>query len=97
MDIHGHSTKNNLFLYGCQHNAVATSKNGKGPPGATAALHKEKILSFIMQKTIDWFSYNDCNFYIHKSKETTGRVSIQSKPILNLIFNRWSFTASLMY
>ena len=75
IDIHGHSRQSNLFLYGCQHNAVATSKNGRGPPGATAQLHKEKVLALVMQKTMDWFSYADSNFYIHKSKESTGRVS----------------------
>lgn len=34
-----------------------------------------------MQKTMDWFSYADSNFYIHKSKESTGRV------VLNREFN----------
>jgi len=28
-----------------------------------------------MEKTFDWFSVADSSFIIHKSKETTGRVS----------------------
>ena len=52
------------------------AKNTKGPPNATALIHKEKILPIIVSKTMDWFSLNDCNYAIQKCKETTGRVSM---------------------
>ena len=29
-----------------------------------------------MSKDCDYFNFNDCSFYIHKSKESTGRVVV---------------------
>lgn len=76
MDIHGHSRQNNLFLYGCQADTpkVPTNviKNKVTSPNVT---QREKLLPMIMERTMDWFSVADCSFVIHKSKETTGRVS----------------------
>jgi hypothetical protein len=70
VDIHGHSREKNLFLYGCQNpNALLPKSQQK------SVTHKEKVLPLIMQRTMDWFGFNECNFTIHKSKEATARVS----------------------
>ena len=68
VDIHGHSREKNLFMYGCQ-NLTPLAKPQK------ASMHKEKILPLLMQGTMDWFGFPECNFSIQKCKEATGRVS----------------------
>lgn len=38
---------------------------------------------------MDWFSVADCNFIIHKSKETTGRVSINNLIVQVVMFREF--------
>jgi cytosolic carboxypeptidase protein 2/3 len=70
VDIHGHSREKNLFMYGCQNQALVRPLK--------ATLHKEKILPLLMQHTMDWFGFSECNFTIQKCKEATGRVRLLS-------------------
>jgi hypothetical protein len=59
-DLHGHSRKKNMFMYGnC---------------GKNDAQAKEKIFPFLLEKAADVFNFSDCSFVIQKSKESTARV-----------------------
>jgi hypothetical protein len=64
VDIHGHSRKKNIFMYGC-HNKNTDKRN------------TEKLFPLVYSKTHHSFSFDDCNFNIQKDKETTGRVVIR--------------------
>lgn len=49
-DLHGHSRKKNMFMYGnCSKNDVSI---------------KEKIFPFLLEKAADIFNFGDCNFSI---------------------------------
>jgi hypothetical protein len=61
-DIHGHSRKKNIFMYG---NSVP--KNDK---------YKERVFPFVLEKQADTFSFADCSFAVQKSKEATARVVV---------------------
>ncbi|KAL4494540.1 hypothetical protein ABPG72_004442 [Tetrahymena utriculariae] len=60
-DLHGHSMKKNIFIYGC---------HDKQQPLAC------RELPFLMSKLYEPFSFNDCNFMVQKSKEGTARVAL---------------------
>ncbi|XP_057185932.1 cytosolic carboxypeptidase 2 isoform X1 [Triplophysa rosa] len=62
-DFHGHSRKNNVFMYGC------TDRKD-----TSHCLH-ERIFPLMMSKNAkDMFSFRSCKFKMHKSKEGTGRI-----------------------
>ncbi|XP_058518257.1 cytosolic carboxypeptidase 2 [Ochotona princeps] len=70
-DFHGHSRKNNIFLYGCNNN------NRK------YWLH-ERVFPLMLSKNVpDKFSFHSCNFKVQKCKEGTGRVVMWRMGILN--------------
>ncbi|XP_023612360.1 cytosolic carboxypeptidase 2 isoform X2 [Myotis lucifugus] len=70
-DFHGHSRKNNIFLYGCN------SHDRK------YWLH-ERVFPFMLSKNVpDKFSFHSCNFKVQKCKEGTGRVVMWRMGILN--------------
>lgn len=50
VDLHGHSRKKNMFMYG------NSEKND--------TRHREKIFPFILEKTADTFNYSDCSFAV---------------------------------
>ncbi|EAS03740.2 zinc carboxypeptidase family protein (macronuclear) [Tetrahymena thermophila SB210] len=60
-DLHGHSMKKNIFIYGC---------HDKQQPLAC------RELPFLMSKLYEPFSFSDCNFMVQKSKEGTARVAL---------------------
>ncbi|KAL4475889.1 hypothetical protein ABPG73_002090 [Tetrahymena malaccensis] len=60
-DLHGHSMKKNIFIYGC---------HDKQQPLAC------RELPFLMSKLYEPFSFKDCNFMVQKSKEGTARVAL---------------------
>ncbi|XP_069888429.1 cytosolic carboxypeptidase 2 [Dipodomys merriami] len=70
-DFHGHSRKNNIFLYGC---------NNKD---RRHWLH-ERVFPLMLSKNIpDKFSFHSCNFKVQKCKEGTGRVVMWRMGIQN--------------
>ncbi|XP_042325501.1 cytosolic carboxypeptidase 3 isoform X2 [Sceloporus undulatus] len=73
-DLHGHSRKENVFMYGCE-------KRDQQEEGS--CLH-QRIFPFIMSKNCpDKFSFPDCSFKIQKGKEGTGRVVMWKMGISN--------------
>lgn len=58
VDIHGHSRKKNVFMYGnCENNSL-----------------REKIFPGLLCRSSECFSFDDCCFKIQRSKESTARV-----------------------
>ena len=60
VDLHGHSRKKNIFMYGNSNKNETHSK--------------EKIFPFLLEKSSDLFNFADCAFTVQKSKESTARV-----------------------
>ncbi|XP_075568349.1 cytosolic carboxypeptidase 2 [Pelecanus crispus] len=63
-DFHGHSRKNNVFMYGCD----------GGGAGAGPRLRQRVFPLMLSKNTPDKFSFPSCKFKVQKSKAGTGRV-----------------------
>ncbi|EKX38029.1 hypothetical protein GUITHDRAFT_89476 [Guillardia theta CCMP2712] len=72
-DFHGHSTKKNAFMYGCDPNACFP---GKVPVHQWKNPNSPCNFPMIMNEISTAFSFQDCDFRMHKSKLTTGRVVV---------------------
>ncbi|XP_061465437.1 cytosolic carboxypeptidase 2 isoform X3 [Rhineura floridana] len=84
-DFHGHSRKNNIFMYGC---------NNKY---AREQLLHERIFPLMLSKNIpDKFSFNSCKFQVQKCKEGTGRVVMWRMGILNSYTMESTFSGSTL-
>lgn len=59
-DMHGHSRKKNIFMYGC------SSRSGV----------KEQVFPKLLETNSDLFSFADCEFGMQKTKESTARIVI---------------------
>uniref|UniRef100_A0A3Q0SPP9 Cytosolic carboxypeptidase 2 n=1 Tax=Amphilophus citrinellus TaxID=61819 RepID=A0A3Q0SPP9_AMPCI len=71
-DFHGHSRKNNVFMYGCSNKV-----------DASLTLH-ERVFPLMMSKNAsNKFSFNTCKFRVQKSKEGTGRIAMWRLGIKN--------------
>ncbi|XP_022809843.1 cytosolic carboxypeptidase 3-like [Stylophora pistillata] len=65
-DLHGHSRKPNVFMYGC----TADPKMG-----SMSDFVEERLFPWMMsQKAPDKFSFSGCKFRVRKCKESTARV-----------------------
>jgi cytosolic carboxypeptidase protein 2/3 len=65
IDLHGHSRKHNVFMYGC------------GPTRKTRAVATAFPKFLVTHKTAKNFvSYGDCSFHVKKSRESTARVVV---------------------
>ncbi|KAF1788605.1 Peptidase M14, carboxypeptidase A [Phytophthora cactorum] len=70
-DLHGHSRKKNIFLYGCR----------PFDPGSRSEAARVRLFPHILCKTSDcahggFFSFGDCTFSVTASKKGTGRVVV---------------------
>uniref|UniRef100_A0A663F3K6 Cytosolic carboxypeptidase 2 n=1 Tax=Aquila chrysaetos chrysaetos TaxID=223781 RepID=A0A663F3K6_AQUCH len=63
-DFHGHSRKNNVFMYGCD----------GGGAGAGLRLCQRVFPLMLSKNAPDKFSFPSCKFKVQKSKAGTGRV-----------------------
>ncbi|KAF6101909.1 ATP/GTP binding protein like 2 [Phyllostomus discolor] len=70
-DFHGHSRKNNIFLYGCNNS------------DRKYWLHERVFPLMLSKNAPEKFSFHSCNFKVQKSKEGTGRVVMWRMGILN--------------
>ncbi|CAG7730303.1 unnamed protein product [Allacma fusca] len=62
-DLHGHSRRNNVFMYGCENKRIPEKRL------------VEQVFPLMMHKNAsDKFSFQNCKFKIQRSKEGTGRV-----------------------
>jgi cytosolic carboxypeptidase protein 2/3 len=60
-DMHGHSRKQNIFMYGCDTKTESESC---------------RVLPYILSKLSPLFDYNESRFGVQQSKEATARVAL---------------------
>jgi len=60
-DLHGHSRKQNVFMYGC---------NNRYKP------EECRVFPLMLSKLSQYFDFGSCRFGVQKSKESTARVSL---------------------
>jgi len=65
-DLHGHSKKNNAFVYGCN----------KAANGGFCSWTKVRLLPRIIAMKTPLFSYRDCKFRVENEKQRTARVVV---------------------
>ncbi|XP_076818930.1 uncharacterized protein LOC143464813 isoform X3 [Clavelina lepadiformis] len=71
-DLHGHSRKNNIFIYGCE--------NKHNPQRRL----RERIFPLMLSKNaLETFSYESCKYKVQKSKEGTGRIVVWYMGVMN--------------
>nr|XP_045047000.2 cytosolic carboxypeptidase 3 [Desmodus rotundus] len=85
-DLHGHSRKDNIFMYGC------------GASDRCKALHlQQQIFPLMLSKNCpDKFSFSACKFNIQKSKQGTGRVVMWKMGIRNSFTMEATFCGSTL-
>ncbi|XP_077995004.1 cytosolic carboxypeptidase 2-like [Glandiceps talaboti] len=84
-DLHGHSRKQNVFIYGCENRHDPVKRL------------RERIFPFILNKNApDKFSFQSCKFKVQKSKEGTGRVVMWQMGIMNSFTMEATFCGSSM-
>jgi len=78
-DIHGHSRKKNVFMYGCP----------------SRIRLRERVFPRLLEKSADIFSFSDCVFGLQKAKEATARIVLfKELGILNSYTLEASFCGS---
>ncbi|CAM1319123.1 AGBL2 (predicted) [Pycnogonum litorale] len=84
-DIHGHSRKHNVFMYGCDNYKYSYQR------------YKERVFPIMFQQTAPgYFSYDSCKFNVQRFKEGTGRVTMWKMGITNSYTLETSFCGSSM-
>lgn len=73
VDLHGHSRKKNVFMYG----------NSSVNPFDAA---QSRLYPYILSKLCDFFSFESCRFSMHKSKEATARIAMYRELKIPAIF-----------
>ncbi|KAK6472507.1 cytosolic carboxypeptidase 2-like isoform X3 [Huso huso] len=84
-DFHGHSRKNNVFMYGCD------SKNAP-----SLRLHERVFPLMLSKNAADKFSFKSCKFRAQKSKEGTGRIVMWRMGIPNSYTMESTFCGSTL-
>ena len=70
-DLHGHSRKKNIFMYGC---------NVPDHPETT------RLFPYLLSKVSPYFTYKDCRFKMQRSKEATMRIALYKEMRVPNIF-----------
>jgi cytosolic carboxypeptidase protein 2/3 len=73
IDLHGHSRKKNVFMYG----------NSNVNPFDQA---NSRLFPYILSKLCDFFSFESCRFSMHRSKESTARIAMYRELKVPAIF-----------
>ncbi|XP_049749303.1 cytosolic carboxypeptidase 3 isoform X4 [Elephas maximus indicus] len=85
-DLHGHSRKENIFMYGCD-----------GSDRSKALYLQQRIFPLMLSKNCpDKFSFSACKFNVQKSKEGTGRVVMWKMGIRNSFTMEATFCGSTL-
>nr|XP_045016012.1 cytosolic carboxypeptidase 3 [Jaculus jaculus] len=87
-DLHGHSRKQNIFMYGCD---GSNRSKGKG------LYLQQRIFPLMLSKNCpNQFSFSGCKFKVQKSKEGTGRVVMWKMGIRNSFTLEATFCGSTL-
>ncbi|CAO1376261.1 unnamed protein product [Diamesa serratosioi] len=85
-DMHAHSRKHNIFIYGCE--------NLKRHPDRRLL---EQVFPLMLHKNVaDKFSFENCKFRVQKNKEGTGRIVVWVLGVTNSYTLEASFAGSTM-
>ncbi|XP_066142700.1 cytosolic carboxypeptidase 2-like isoform X2 [Euwallacea fornicatus] len=84
-DLHAHSRKHNIFIYGCENRR-----------GGDRRLQEQVFPLMLHKNTADKFSFESCKFRIQKAKEGTGRVVMWMMGIANSYTLEASFAGSML-
>ncbi|NXD29417.1 CBPC2 carboxypeptidase, partial [Spelaeornis formosus] len=85
-DFHGHSRKNNIFMYGCD----ASGDNAR-------TRLRQRVFPLMLSKNApDKFSFSSCKFQVQKSKERTGQVSMWRLGVSNSYTLEVAFSGSTL-
>ncbi|XP_007504416.2 cytosolic carboxypeptidase 3 isoform X2 [Monodelphis domestica] len=85
-DLHGHSRRGNIFMYGCE-----DSDEDK------EMCLEQRIFPFMLSKNCpNKFSFSSCKFDVRKSKEGTGRVVIWKMGVQNSFTMEATFCGSTL-
>ncbi|XP_055995591.1 uncharacterized protein LOC125648400 isoform X7 [Ostrea edulis] len=93
-DLHGHSRKHNVFMYGNNTSEVETEEG----IGAAQAYLRERLFPWLMsQRSPDKFSFPSCKFQIKRCKESTGRVVMwRQMRVLNSFTLEATFSGTIL-
>ncbi|KAK1168785.1 cytosolic carboxypeptidase 3-like [Acipenser oxyrinchus oxyrinchus] len=80
-DLHGHSRKANVFMYGCESDDQSE-------------LCKRVFPLMLSKNCPDMFSFQSCKFKVQRSKEGTGRVALWRMGVTNSFTLETSFCGS---
>ncbi|KAJ2950472.1 hypothetical protein O0L34_g8716 [Tuta absoluta] len=83
LDLHAHSRKHNIFIYGCE-----SRKN------SDKRLQEQVFPLMLHKNAADKFSFENCKFRIQRSKEGTGRVVVWMMGVANSYTMEASFGGS---
>ena len=72
VDLHGHSVKKNVFIYGCDSKYFETGENH--PCRERPMEMENRIFPAMLSNKCGMFNFEDCRFHVRKRKETSGRV-----------------------
>lgn len=82
-DLHGHSRKQNVFIYGCENRFDPLKRL------------RERVFPVMISKNAPTkFSFEGCKFKIQKSKEGTGRIVMWNLGIMNSFTMEATFCGS---
>ncbi|XP_031626931.1 cytosolic carboxypeptidase Nna1 [Contarinia nasturtii] len=82
-DMHAHSRKHNIFIYGCE--------NKRDPDKKLA----EQVFPLMLHKNVaDKFSFESCKFKVQRNKEGTGRIVVWMLGVTNSYTMEASFGGS---
>ncbi|XP_058064463.1 cytosolic carboxypeptidase Nna1-like [Anopheles bellator] len=85
-DMHAHSRKHNVFIYGCE--------NLKRHPDRRLL---EQVFPLMLHKNVaDKFSFENCKFKVQKNKEGTGRIVVWVLGVTNSYTLEASFGGSTL-
>ncbi|XP_027626275.1 cytosolic carboxypeptidase 3 isoform X2 [Tupaia chinensis] len=85
-DLHGHSRKENIFMYGCD-----------GSDKSKGLYLQQRIFPLMLSKNCpNKFSFSACKFNVQKSKEGTGRVVMWKMGIRNSFTMEATFCGSTL-
>ncbi|XP_021913025.1 cytosolic carboxypeptidase 2-like isoform X3 [Zootermopsis nevadensis] len=84
-DLHAHSRKHNIFIYGCENRRSADRRL------------QEQVFPLMLHKNAaDKFSFESCKFRIQRCKEGTGRVVVWMMGVANSYTMEASFGGSVL-
>lgn len=79
-DMHGHSRKKNIFMYGCENKRARSlpiyDREGYNPLVVQGRLQEKVFPKILSENYPEAFSFQECNFKVQRSKESTARVVV---------------------